>query len=270
MTPAGPYRLRLMAPSGTWSAPLPDGTSGRALQESDGTVTVEAATDTGLTLVRFMLALDADTSGFHERFDSDPLLGATARALRGWRPVRTATVAHATLKAFCGQLVQASRAREIERAVLRSCGVRVMTQDTLARLAPAELRRCGLAASRAASLVRLARSIDLEGLHAHPTAVVRARLERERGVGPWTTGVLVTRGLGRFDHGIVGDLELIRLASVLAGRWVDAGETAALLDRYAPWQGLAAEALIRGFARRLLPAADPDRARALPRAARAA
>ena len=55
----------------------------------------------------------------HRRFARDPVLGPSVRALRGLRPRRTATVAHALLRAVCGQLIQSSRAREIERAVIR-------------------------------------------------------------------------------------------------------------------------------------------------------
>jgi 3-methyladenine DNA glycosylase/8-oxoguanine DNA glycosylase len=218
-----------------------------------------------------MLALDDDTTTFHELFADDPLLGPTSRALVGYRPLRVATVAQAALSAFCGQLVQSTRARQIERAVLRACGVRVATQDALRRLSPAALRRCGLATSRATALVRLCGALDLERLRDHPTDAVRALLERERGLGPWTTGVIAVRGLGRYDHGIVGDLELVKLASSLAGRWVDAEATAELLAPYGRWQGLAAELLLLGWARRLVPGADPDTARALPRSgARAA
>ncbi len=266
IAPTGPYRLRLMARQGSWVAPLPHGRSASARQRPDGVVEITAGSTADVDLARFMLALDDDTSEFHERFAADRLLGPTCRTLVGYRPVRTATVAHATLRAFCGQLVQSSRAREIERAVLRACGGRVATLDDLRRASPAALRARGLAASRAASLVRLARSIDLEQLRAHPTEVVRARLERERGIGPWTTGVIATRGLGRYDHGIVGDLGLVKLGSALAGRWVTAAETAELLAPYGRWQGLAAEMLLLGWKHRLVPGADPDAVRALPRA----
>ena len=62
-----------------------------------------------------MLALDDDTTEFHRRFARDPLLGPSARALRGLRPPRKATVAHSTLRAICGQLIHSSKARQIEQ-----------------------------------------------------------------------------------------------------------------------------------------------------------
>src|SRR5258708_38614681 len=103
--PRGTYRLRLMAQSGGWGAPLEDGTTARAWQQSDGRVVIQAAGDQQLAKARFMLALDDDTTEFHRRFGDDILLGRATRALTGWRPFRLPTVAHATLRAMCGQLV---------------------------------------------------------------------------------------------------------------------------------------------------------------------
>ena len=261
VTPSGPYRLRLMARGGHWTAPLPGGETAVAWQRPDGRVAIRAGSEDGVARARFMLALDDDTAEFHRRFARDPLVGASARALAGYRPLRLATVAHAALRAVAGQLVESSLARSIERSVLRACGERVASQGALARLSPAELRRCGLATHRASTLVRLVRGGDLERLRDHPTSTVRARLLRERGVGPWSVGVIALEGLGRYDHGIVGDLGLVKLLSALRDRWVEAAETAELLAPYGEWQGLAGEVLLLGWARGLVPGADPDVAR---------
>ena len=184
--------------------------------------------------------LDDDTSEFHERFARDRLIGPSARALVGYRPTRRATVAHAVVRALAGQLVEARRALAIERAIARACGDPVVTQDALAPALAA--RRCGalgLAQHRATRLARLAATLEFERLHDYPTDVVRARLERERGVGPWSIGVIAMEGLGRYDHAIVGDLSLIKLQASLTGRWVEGHETAELLAPYEEWQGLA-------------------------------
>jgi 3-methyladenine DNA glycosylase/8-oxoguanine DNA glycosylase len=261
LTPRGPYRLRLIVRSETWTAELPDGTLAGASQGHDGRVVVRTAGEEQLELVRFMLALDDDTSEFHRRFARDALLGPSARALTGWRPLRLPTVAHATLRAVCGQLVESWRARRIERAVLRRCGAAVATQAALGRLSPAELRACDLSAGRSATLSRLSRWIDLERLREQPPAAVDARLLRERGIGPWSLGVIALEGLGRYDRGLVGDLGLIKLVSSLRGRWAEAAETAELLEPYGEWQGLAGELLLLGWTRGLVPGADPDVAR---------
>ncbi|HZO49335.1 MAG TPA: hypothetical protein VFB26_04235 [Gaiellaceae bacterium] len=260
-TPRGPYRLRLMTYGAPWSAQLPGGRSATAWQRPDGAVVVRATDAEAVERARFMLALDADTGAFHDRFRRDPLLGPTVRALHGWRPLRLATVAHAALRAVCGQLIESRRARSIERAVLRRLGTQAPTRGAIAALAPAELARCGLSNGRAATLSRLCRTIDLEELRRHPTATVQARLLRERGVGPWSLGVIALEGLGRYEVGLVGDLGLVKLASALRGRWVEPWETAELLAPYGEWQGLAGELLLLGWTRGLVPGASAALAR---------
>jgi 3-methyladenine DNA glycosylase/8-oxoguanine DNA glycosylase len=270
LTPTGPYRLRLMARHGLWRGALPDARVAVAWQRPDGRVVVRAEDDEAVELARFMLALDDDTGQFHERFARDPLIGASARALVGFRPLRRATVTHAVVRAMCGQLVEARRALALERAVARACEEEVVTRASLRRLSPLDLRRLGLAQHRATTLHRLAASLDLEGLRAHPTEVVSARLQREPGVGPWSVGVIALEGLGRYDHGLVGDLSLVKLHAALTGRWVDGRETAALLAPYEEWQGLAGEVLLLGWARGLVPGASADQARVARRRARRA
>jgi 3-methyladenine DNA glycosylase/8-oxoguanine DNA glycosylase len=261
VTPTGPYRLALVARGGVWRGSLPGRRVALARQRPDGRVVVRAPDEEALRLARFMLALDDDTSGFHARFGRDPLIGPSSRALVGYRPRRVATVAHAVVRAMCGQLIEARRARALERAIARACGDDVVTQDALRRLSPVELRRLGLAQHRATALHRLAATLDFESLRAHPTATIAARLGRERVVGPWSVGVVALEGLGRYDHGLVGDLSLVKLHSSLAGRWVEGHQTASLLAPYGKWQGLAGEILLLGWARGLVPGASTDLAR---------
>jgi 3-methyladenine DNA glycosylase/8-oxoguanine DNA glycosylase len=235
----------------------------RAWQSPDGTVTIRAESATGADRVRWLLALDDDHSEFLVRVRHDAMLGRASRELRGLRPVRVPTVAQALLRAFCGQLIEAKRARSIERTIVRRLcaegpeGLRVApTTRDLGDMAPSRLRALGLHASRAAALVRLCRSFELERLHQQPTGVVAKRLERERGLGPWSVGVVCLEGLGRMDYGLVGDLGLVKLLRALRGRPVEGWETAELLEPYGEWAGLASVYLLAGFGRGLLPVAD--------------
>src|ERR671922_1946263 len=208
-----------------------------------------------LGTLRFVLALEDDHSPFLREFDTDPLPGERIRALRGLRPLRTATVAHALLKAVCGQLIQAKAARLLEAKLLRSASLShgelrlPPTRATFASYAPAELVRAGLAARKAATLVRLCRTFDLERLRSVPTAAAGRRIERERGLGPWSAGMVCLYGLGRFEHGLVGDLGLIKLCSALLGRRAEAEDTARLLEPYGDWAGLASVYLLAGFSK---------------------
>jgi len=260
LEPAGLYSLKLTARTETWKARLPENRWASALQLRDGRVLVQASCERAIDEARFMLALDDDTSEFHRRFSRDPLLGPSTRVLRGLRPRRKATVAQATLRAICGQLIQSGRALEIERGVIRACGEDPPTREALARMSPAELARCGLAGSRAATLVRIVRTLDLESLKRSPDTAL-ARLRRERGIGPWTVGVIALQGLGRYDAGLVADLGLVKLLASLRGRWPEPKETAELLEPYDEWQGLASVFLLAGFKRGLIPGTSMDRAR---------
>jgi 3-methyladenine DNA glycosylase/8-oxoguanine DNA glycosylase len=211
--------------------------------------------------MRWILALDDDHSEFLRAVRDDPMLGRASRALRGLRPVRVATVAQALLRAYCGQLIEAKRARRLEQTIIRSISAEgperlhfAPTTAELAALAPAKLRALGLHSSRAASLVRLSRTIELERLHDVETGVVAARLERERGLGPWSVGVVCLEGLGRYDYGLAGDLGLVKLLRTLRGRPVEGWETAELLEPYGEWAGLASMYLLAGHSRGLLAA----------------
>jgi 3-methyladenine DNA glycosylase/8-oxoguanine DNA glycosylase len=269
--PTGLYSLRLTARTPSWSARLPEGRWASARQRPDGVVVVRASCERSVDESRFLLALDDDTTEFHRRFGGDPLLGPSVRALRGLRPTRTATVAHAVLRAVCGQLIQARRARELEHEIVRACGENPPSREALARLSPAALCRCGLATSRAAAVSRLVRTLDLEALRTTHAETALVRLRRERGIGPWSVGVIALHGLGRYDAGLVADLSLVKLFAALRGRWPERpDETAELLAPYGEWQGLASMFLLVGFSRGLVPGASSDRARVVRAAHRRA
>jgi DNA-3-methyladenine glycosylase II len=272
LRPKGPYSLRLsgrhasdatrVVVDGTYRATIRvDDRIERAhaVQRPDGTIVVAAESEAGVDHVRFALGIDDDHSEFLRRFAEDRLLGESVRRLRGLRPMRTATVAQSLLRAVAGQLIQASRARQIERVIVRATTPRLgelhapPTCADLARYSPAELGRLGLGARRAGALIRLCRTLELERLKRQPTASVVARLTRERGLGPWSVGVVCVEGLGRYEFGLYRDLGLAKLASALWGRWVEPEESDELLAPYAEWSGLASVYLLTGWARGLVP-----------------
>ena len=269
-SPRGPYSLEASARKGSDATRYyRDGfltlvfdcgegpVSARVWQRRDGTVgaLVEAGdgadrADRALERLRFLLAVDDDHSEFLRRFKRDPLLGEVIRRSPGLRPLRTGTVTHALLKAVCGQLIQAKAARLLENRLVRlTCrehdGLRVPPErEAFAGFAPAELVRHGLAARKSAALVRLSREVDLEKLRGAATCDAVARIVRERGLGPWSAGMICLYGLGRYEHGLVGDLGLVKLASALLGRWAEADDTAELLAPYEEWAGLASVYLL--------------------------
>jgi 3-methyladenine DNA glycosylase/8-oxoguanine DNA glycosylase len=264
--PRGPYSLRTTLRHGSDAtrsvidgvlvAALASGGAGRAWQETNGVVQLRAPHDAGIDELRFVLALDDDHTEFLRRFARDPLIGEATRQVRGLRPLRTATVAQSLLRAVAGQLIQARHARQIEKRVIRALmpnleGTRLHAPPdcaSLGRLAPAELRRLGLGMRKAASLVRVCRSLELERLRGLRGVAPAERLLRERGLGPWSVGVVFLEGLGRYDRGLVADLGLVKLQSALKGRWVETWETAELLEPYGEWAGLASVYMLSAYA----------------------
>jgi 3-methyladenine DNA glycosylase/8-oxoguanine DNA glycosylase len=285
VTPRGPYSLRLSAGRGDTCRRCAAGrvvglfhVEGEvewagARQLADGRLVLEALTEPGLERIRFALGLDDDHSEFLRRFAADPLLRNPIRLLRGFRPARLGTVAHALVRAVVGQLIEARRSRSVERRLIQAVSQSAWglhappTAAALGKLAPAELQRLGLSARKAATIVRLCRTLDLERLTDVESAAAARRLERERGLGPWSVGVIFLEGLGRFDRGLVGDLGLIKLCTALTGRWADASDTEELLAPYEEWAGLASVYLLAGFARGMLPIPAGGRRRARTRVA---
>ncbi len=272
LSPRGPYSLRLstrlgsdatrVASQGRLRAAFDVGGRleiAQAHQRPDGAVVIRAGSDEAVERMRFVLGLEDDHSEFLRRFADDPMLGRTIPRFRGLRPLRCATVAQALLRALCGQLIAAHEARRIERRIVRKAtsGVDGLhaapTAVDLGRFSPAELRALGLGGPRASALVRLCRAFDLERLRRVSTDAAAARLERESRIGPWSVGVVCLEGLGRYERGLVGDLGLVKLCSAVRGRWVETWETAALLEPYGEWAGLASVYMLAGFREGLVP-----------------
>ena len=65
-------------------------------------VVLRAESEAGVERLRFVLGLEDDHSEFLERFADDPVIGRATRVLKGLRPLRVATVAHALLRALAG------------------------------------------------------------------------------------------------------------------------------------------------------------------------
>jgi 3-methyladenine DNA glycosylase/8-oxoguanine DNA glycosylase len=235
---------------------------GALLAELDGDV--EAVHES----LRFALALDEPRAGFLELARRDPLLRRVVAANRGRVPLRTGTVAHAMVGAVAGQLIQASEAKRIENRVARLAApgwvpgtlVPSPTARELARIPPARLAALGLAPRRAEALVRLLGRGDPERLHGASSAGVAAVLSAVPGIGPWTVGRIALTGLGRYDVPLVGDLGLVRLASVLNGRVATSEDTAALLAPYGEWAGLASHYLLLLPVDRITPVSELARA----------
>src|SRR5919108_1168608 len=182
--PRGPYSLALSArwasdptrriAHDTFTCALASGELASARQLRDGRLVLRTETEAGLERLRFVLAVDEDHTPFLERFRDDELIAGPVRHLKGLRPVRTATVTHALLRAIVGQLITMREARSIEWRLIHATTDPVGPLQApplphhFGQFAPAELYRFRLPARKATALVRICRSFDPERLRSLP------------------------------------------------------------------------------------------------------
>lgn len=202
-------------------------------------------------VLRRTLGLDIDPAPLAARAGREPGMAGMARALRGLRPPRFATLFEAFASvvpfqqvsldagvAVVGRLV-AAFGETIDRGGLRHSAF--PTAAAVAAARPAALRACGLSAHKAATLQSLARGIESgtlseRELEALPTAEALARLTTLKGVGPWTAGLVLLRGCGRLDVFPPGDVGAERNLRALLGTQ-DARRLRAAIARFGDLRG---------------------------------
>jgi DNA-3-methyladenine glycosylase II len=213
-----------------------------------------ATAEEAIVRMRFALGVDDDLRAFHDRFRRDPLIGPSVR-LRPWLRIhRRPDPFEALAWAITEQLIEFSRAVEIQRRIVfrlgRRCtatGLRDLPDAaTLAGTAPALLQSFDLSAGRALALRRAAREVasgraDLFAAdHEHGWR----RLRAIPGIGRWTIEMLGLHGQGRHDLVPAGDLNLIKLVARLQTGNPHARateeEVRAFFAPYDGWGGLAA------------------------------
>jgi 3-methyladenine DNA glycosylase/8-oxoguanine DNA glycosylase len=254
--PGGLLRIR----GNVVSRAMPSGALAHAAWRGDEVLlraeaeTEEDARD-ALARMRFVLSLDEELEPFHRAFASDPLLG---RALRGnprLRVLRKPAPFEALTNAICEQLIDTQAAGNIVWALVRSLGRRHLKGPWIAPVPdaldnPPALIRAGLAPTRARTLARVARAVARGEIDpgAAPGSPDRARLAAIAGVGEWTLAHLDLFGRGIYDVPLAADVGMRNAYARIAGRRtgsVTEDEFAAVLDRYRPWQGLAAMYMVR-------------------------
>jgi 3-methyladenine DNA glycosylase/8-oxoguanine DNA glycosylase len=217
------------------------------------------ALELAIERMRFSLAVDDDLTDFARRFRGDPLIGEIVHHRPWHRPKRRPWPWEALAWAVTEQLIESSRAAEIQRRVVRRWGDKlqpatstsspwlgpgplrdVPSAEVIAGIAPAELAAMDLAPSRAIALIRCAREVA-RGRVDPTDAGGDRRLARIPGIGPWTLQVLGFNGRGEADTLPAGDLAYIKLVGSLAGlgRRATVEEVEEYFAPYAPFRGLA-------------------------------
>lgn len=198
--------------------------------------------------LRFAVGVDDDLGPFYERFRSDPLLGPAIRRRPWLRPRKRTWPWEALAWAVTGQLIEASRAAEIQRRIVRRWGPcleaerlrDVPSAAVFAARAPAELAACDLAPKRAIALIRCAREVAAGRVDPADPAGDR-RLLAIPDIGPWTIQCLGLGGRGEPDSLPAGDLAYVKLVGRLAGlgRRATVDEIEEFYAPYEPYRGWA-------------------------------
>ena len=217
--------------------------------ESPGPERLELA----IERMRFALGVDDEYSEFFRQFKRDPVIGPSLRRRPWLRPRRRPWPWEALASAIAGQLIEASRAAQIERRMVRRWGRRievggerpmrlrdVPAPDAIAARAPAELAAMDLSAGRALAMIRCAREVAAGRADLFRPEADR-RLLAIREIGPWTIQCLGLNGRGDPDSLPAGDLAYVKLVGRLAGlgRRATVPEVEEYFAPYAPFRALA-------------------------------
>ena len=180
--PQGPYSLKLTTWTSEWRARAPRRTLGRgATAAGRGRAPAGLVRTARSRRARFMLALDDDTTEFHRRFRAGP--DSRRDRTQAARPATTPEGNGRSRDAPCdlrpahpvepGTPDRAGRDPRLRR-------VRTEPRGARAPLARRALAGCGLAQSRATTLGRLVRTLDLEALKTAPETALAPLAARAR------------------------------------------------------------------------------------------
>jgi 3-methyladenine DNA glycosylase/8-oxoguanine DNA glycosylase len=228
----------------------------------------EAELGVAVERVRFSLAVEDDMGEFFHAFKRDPLLGPAIHHKPWVRPRRRPWPWEALCWAITSQLIEAFRAAEIQRRIVRrwapsflpnqpaprrrrerSWPLRdVPSAAVIAGRAPAELASMDLSAGRSVAMVRCAREVA-RGRARLDDPGCDERLLAISEIGPWTIQCLGLHGRGDPDSLPAGDLAYVKLVGYLAGlgRRATVEEVEEYFAPYAPFRGLAGAYALAGW-----------------------
>ena len=196
--------------------------------------------------LRRVLGLDVDPRPLQRIAEAEPRLRGTALALRGMRPPRFAGLFETFANVVAFQQLSLDAGVAIVRRLVERFGATLVHEGRRYRAFPdarvvaearlATVTSCGLSRRKAEALRLLARRIESgevteARLSEMSSADATRYLTELPGIGPWSAGLVLLRGLGRLDVFPPGDVGVVRGLSVLT--------------RLAPGQAL--DRLIRRF-----------------------
>ena len=220
--------------------------------DASATPQIEAAVT---EVLRRLLGIDIDLTGFYEFAESDEHLGPLASRFRGFKPPRYASVFEALLNGIACQQVTLNLGIQMLNRLATSYGITIRNHipplyllpspECLAEQNPEALRSLGFSGQKARTMIDLA-SAHLEGrlpldeFLALDNETVVSFLRQFRGIGRWTAEYVLLRGLGRLNVFPSGDSG----ARNSLKRWLGLDDSldyegvSRALDRWRPYAGL--------------------------------
>jgi 3-methyladenine DNA glycosylase/8-oxoguanine DNA glycosylase len=205
---------------------------------------------------------------FFRTFKRDPLLGPPIHHKPWVRPRRRPWPWEALCWAITKQLIETSRAAEIQRRIVRRWAPSHLPADhpppkrgrdpwplrdvpsaaVIAGRAPAELASMDLSQGRSEAMVRCAREVAHGRARLDDPGCDRRLLEISE-IGPWTIQCLGLAGRGDPDSLPAGDLAYVKLVGHLAGlgRRATVDEVEEYFAPYKPFRGLAGTFALAGW-----------------------
>jgi DNA-3-methyladenine glycosylase II len=217
---------------------------------------------------RFSLAVLEEMGEFYDAFKRDSLLGPAIHHKPWVRPRRRPWPWEALCWAITEQLIEGSRAGEIQRRIVRRWAPSHLPPDgpaprrgwapmllrdlpsaaLIAGRAPAELASMDLSQGRSQAMVRCAREVATGRADLFDPDGDR-RLLAIPEIGPWTVQCLGFHGRGDPDSLPAGDLAYVKLVGYLEGlgRRATVEEVDEYFAPYAPFRGLAGTFALAGW-----------------------
>ncbi len=245
-TADGPRRVRVKN-AGTVDAP------DLWLEILDGDVTREMATTLTET-VRWMLGLDVPPAPTAWLAEMDPRLEPVTTALHGFRPPAFPDLFETFAAVIPFQQLSLDAGTAIIGRLVEACGLSLTSgqerwftfpsPDAILATSPEVLRATGLSRAKVASLQSLAR-LSVDGtltamrLDTRSTRDALTALRGLPGIGPWSAGLVLLRGLRRMDVFPEGDVGAARSLTDLLGlpALLTPAEANAFADRFGNHRG---------------------------------
>jgi DNA-3-methyladenine glycosylase II len=180
--------------------------------------------------LRQMLGLDVNPAPLQQLAEAEPRLSRTVRALRGMRPPRFAGLFEAFANVVPFQQVSIDSGVAIVGRLVKRFGTSLEhggrrfhafpTAHVVAEARLSALRECGMSLRKGETLRRVACAIESGELTKEKLGRMASMeairfLAELRGIGPWSAGLVLLRGLGRLDVFPPGDVGVARGLSKL-------------------------------------------------------